>query len=436
MTVHEQARVAAVFVHGFASKADTWSNFEKRITEDDDLKFVDVLRFEYATHIPKFLFWRPDRRLPTLSTIADVLQNFLDVQAADYQRLVLVCHSMGGLVAQRYLQRMLNQGLGADLARIRRVVMFATPNAGSEIAGKLRRKLLGSHPQERDLRPLSEEIRDTHAAVIRDIVNAAKAGDRTCPIPFSVYAGADDNIVPRASAQGSFPRAKALPGDHFSIIQPLERHHASFATLRQLLMEAASDSGPPAPSGVVTAAPTTIGTQPPPQSKPPTVIISELRADADGTLWEHIYHEVREELSSAAISVIDKQYYPDATVDLLITVRSSEATLSQEPSAKPAILKIYAEHLHSGGRILVGVCAMGEGCQDARRIIKGWLPTEPEGSFYIEGAADENELYRYLTIWMRSAIRRLSPQMQGASRIDRMLDLEPDPYDISGRNSL
>lgn len=246
----DQDRLAVVLVHGFASKAKTWKCFDERIAEDDDLKMVDVLHVQYSTRIPRSVWWLPHRRLPTLSTIADVLQTFLESEIADYRKLVLVCHSMGGLVVQRYLQRMLNQGRGLELARIRRIVLFATPNAGSDFARSLRSDLLGSHPQEKDLRTLNEEIRDTHAAVIRDVVNADKVSERTCPIPFSVYAGADDNIVPRASAQGSFPTVGALPGDHFSIIKPDSRSHGSYTTLRRLLLEAAADSDPPGPATV------------------------------------------------------------------------------------------------------------------------------------------------------------------------------------------
>ncbi|MBD0424980.1 alpha/beta fold hydrolase [Streptomyces sp. TRM S81-3] len=433
----EQDRLAAVFVHGFASKAATWRNFDERISEDDELQSVDVLHLEYSTHVPRSLFWRPDRRLPTLSTIADVLQTFLETEAAGYRRLVLVCHSMGGLVVQRYLQRMLNQGRGAELERIRRVVLFATPNAGSDFARQLRRDLLGSHPQERDLRTLNEEIRDTHAAVIRDVVNAKIVGERTCPIPFSVYAGAEDNIVPRASAQGSFPEVGALPGDHFTIIKPTSRHHRSYATLRRLLLETAADSDPPIQQAV------TVNTQIDDQAhrslyqaNPSTVIVSELRTDFHGTQWESVYHSVREQLSSASISVVDKWNYPDAPVDVLITVRSADAVLQENSSTQGTVLKVYAEHVRSGGKIFVGICAVGARWPEAKTVIIEWLPADIEGSFYVEGVPDAIQLYTIMTTWIQAAIKRKSVHMRDGSRIDRVLDLAPDPYDIPGRKPL
>ncbi|WUH89434.1 alpha/beta fold hydrolase [Streptomyces sp. NBC_00433] len=235
-------RLGVVFVHGFNSGPKVWKRFTSLIDDDPDLGFVDTGTFGYATGFTRL---RPDRALPSLSTVADHLKTHLEIEGAD-RRLVLVGHSMGGLVIQRYLVRMLAEGRGRELTRIRRVVLFACPNAGSEIARSARRQILGGNPQERQLRTLDEDVRDTHTAVLRDIVGTEAVSERTCPIPFSVYAAESDRVVPRASAQGAFPRSGVLPGDHFSVVQPRSRDDAAYTTLRHLLREEASGSDPPA----------------------------------------------------------------------------------------------------------------------------------------------------------------------------------------------
>ena len=47
-------------------------------------------------------------------------------------KIVLVTHSQGGLIVQRYLARRLASGHGEELRRIRRIVMYACPNNGSQ----------------------------------------------------------------------------------------------------------------------------------------------------------------------------------------------------------------------------------------------------------------------------------------------------------------
>ncbi len=187
----------------------------------------------------------PRRRLPGIDTIADSLKEFLDTEAGPYRRLLLISHSQGGLVVQRHLARMTAEGRGADLRRIDRVVMLACPNNGSEIALSLRRPLLRGNLQERELRPLHERVAETQRAVLRDIVHAREVTERTCPIPFSVYAGESDNIVTPASARGTFPDAAVLPGDHPGIARPDSRDHRTYTTLKRLILLASPDAGRP-----------------------------------------------------------------------------------------------------------------------------------------------------------------------------------------------
>jgi pimeloyl-ACP methyl ester carboxylesterase len=97
------------------------------------------------------------KRIPDFNTLADSLGTFLETLR--HPNVVIVSHSQGGLIAQRYLARMVMNARGRELLRIRRVVMFACPNSGSEIFLTLRRAALAwSHPQERQLRPLDEAV--------------------------------------------------------------------------------------------------------------------------------------------------------------------------------------------------------------------------------------------------------------------------------------
>ncbi|MEU9167383.1 alpha/beta fold hydrolase [Streptomyces sp. NPDC048420] len=216
----EDDKAAIVFVHGLFSSSETWRDLNAQLSGMPEIaRGFDLLLFDYAT--PRASF-NPLRKIPTLDTVAESLRSYLDSQPISHQRLVFVTHSQGGLVVQRYLSRMLAEGRGWELARIRRVVMFACPNNGSELLLLVRRSLRGGivNIQERELRPLQASVQEAQRRVVTGIVHAQYVSSDRCPIPFMSYAGESDNVVSHSSAVSVFPEAAVLPGDHFSIIKP------------------------------------------------------------------------------------------------------------------------------------------------------------------------------------------------------------------------
>jgi pimeloyl-ACP methyl ester carboxylesterase len=233
-----------VLVHGLFSSPNTWNPLTRLIEQDAELSSkYDVSRFAYQS--PAWN-WRPTKRIPDFNTVADSLATFVEVECVSYDKIVLVSHSQGGLVVQRYLARMIGQGLGMELAGIRRVVLLACPNNGSELFLLLRRSAkFWRHPQERQLRPISDAVIEAQRTVLRSIVFADSLGTDRCPIPFAVYAGESDNIVTPASANSVFPRVGAVPGDHSSILKADSTTHRTFTTIKANLLFALNDT----PSG-------------------------------------------------------------------------------------------------------------------------------------------------------------------------------------------
>ncbi|MFE9682656.1 esterase/lipase family protein [Streptomyces sp. NPDC006285] len=227
-------RLGVVMIHGIRSGPKVWQPLEQLVAADEELGFVETLPFEYATGVRRL---HPLRVFPSIDMVADSLKEFLATEAGNFERLMFVTHSQGGLVGQRYLARVLAEGAGQELARIKRVVMLACPNNGSELLLSLRRNVLGlGHPQEKDLRPLNDQVTATLRTILRDVVHAAAVTDRTCPIDFRVYAGESDRVVPASSAQSVFPDTAALPGDHSTILKADSTGHRTFTTLRRLIL--------------------------------------------------------------------------------------------------------------------------------------------------------------------------------------------------------
>lgn len=230
-------RTAVVFVHGLFSSGKAWSQFRCLLADDEDLAELRLLGFEYPS--PKFVL-NPLRRIPDFNILAESLRTFLEeTEAAEYESIVLVSHSQGGLIVQRYLAQSVMGARGHELTRIKRVVMFACPNSGSEIFILVRRALaFWYQPQERHLRPLNEAVGSAQQVVINRIVHAAGVASDRCQISVRAYAGEEDNVVTPVSAKGVFPDTGVLPGDHSSIIRPDSRSHRSYLALKRNLLQA------------------------------------------------------------------------------------------------------------------------------------------------------------------------------------------------------
>lgn len=239
--------VHVVFVHGLFSSAETWDPFVGLIEQDPETApAVRVHRFEYAS--PKVRL-RPTRRIAEVEDLASSLDVYLRTMVPPGEPTMLVGHSQGGLIVQRYLAMMVRGARARELACVRRIVLFACPNNGSEFLLSLRRRLkVWRHPQEQQLRPFNRLVVDTQKVVLKSIVYADGCTETRCRIPIVVFAGEQDGIVPPESSTAAFPDTGFLPGDHFSILHAADRSSRSYAALRKELLAAAWPVAPTAPA--------------------------------------------------------------------------------------------------------------------------------------------------------------------------------------------
>ncbi|MFJ5607978.1 esterase/lipase family protein [Streptomyces sp. NPDC093221] len=232
----DKPSLAIIFVHGLFSGEETWSPLRKLIGSNSD--FADVVVDTYNYPSPKFKI-NPLHRIPNINDIAEGLRTFLEEKFADYDAVIIVSHSQGGLVVQRYLQRTLNAGRGKKLANIKYIIMFACPNSGSELFLLARRWILFffRHSQAKELGVLSEAVAEAQNKVVHNVVRATTHSDTEWHIPISAYFGSTDNIVRPVSAVGLFQDTGSLPGDHSTIIQPSSSDDLVLLTLRRKVLK-------------------------------------------------------------------------------------------------------------------------------------------------------------------------------------------------------
>jgi len=124
----------------------SWGKFEQLLKADADLKDrLDVAFYNFPTGL-----WRliPSWKSLPAQDLAKGLATKIQVQYGAYQKILLVCHSFGGLIGKKYIVDEIKR---SDQLRIREVIFFAVPHLGTETAN-IFGKLSFGHRQLNQLR--------------------------------------------------------------------------------------------------------------------------------------------------------------------------------------------------------------------------------------------------------------------------------------------
>lgn len=228
----------AVFVHGFNSSARCWDAMLALLRDDPEIApAFELLCFEYSTGIARMPVIR---RFPNIFEVGRGLGHWLDSIGDGYRDITLVGHSQGGLVIQSFLLDRLEDDRGESLARVREVLLIATPNLGSSVFSGVRKAFSRVLPnsQEYMLRVLNGDIARLMREVQKRIVGAGDAKARECPVAIQALWGEMDQIVPEPSARGAFTSGFAIPGDHSSVLKPSGgRGDRRYRAVRDALLE-------------------------------------------------------------------------------------------------------------------------------------------------------------------------------------------------------
>ncbi|BFU45340.1 hypothetical protein [Krasilnikovia sp. MM14-A1004] len=259
LVVHRHAGLSdcatlVVFVHGLGGRRygtrPTWGEFPRLIFQE--LPDVDVGIYEYVSLRGRVRFWRS----VDLEVEAEVLAGVLR-QASTYQRIVLVAHSMGGLLCKAAVRFLIESGEFRHPPYVSGLIMMATPQAGSLRVPRLAGRLT------RDGRALV-----AHGALVtqlntffttRVVLDGSEPGPNRESLPTWGVLGSSDFVVDTLSASLGLPmnRTRRVRGSHTSIVKPATRQADAFRyvadRVRQLVgrdgsATATSASGPELPS--------------------------------------------------------------------------------------------------------------------------------------------------------------------------------------------
>ncbi len=213
-----------IFVNGFGGRAPKdWAKMLEAIAGDRDLSSWSIDSYSMATdefRLPHF------SRFSGISLLAADLKTYIESKYPEKKPIVLVGHSLGGVVIRQYIVDMLR--IGAN-ERLDGAVLFASPHAESELRN------IKSILSWRDfhLKKLCAEF-EVLNAINRDwlALHAAEKIRSVC------IAGASDSIVSAVMASPYYPVDNIkVVADHgyFDIVEPDALEDVRYLVLKRFL---------------------------------------------------------------------------------------------------------------------------------------------------------------------------------------------------------
>jgi len=229
-------KACVIFIHGFnGDPTFTWGRFPDLLCHEPSMNGWDIICFGYESSLAPDLtgIWKGH---PPIQTIANSLGAFVKSSfASNYDALVFIAHSMGGLVVQRALLD--EQSLAQTVDK---VILFGTPSFGLKKAGFFQLPLLRKlFRQPRDMGKKSNFIKSLRSDWSRQF-------GTTIPFGFLAVAGSEDEFVPRSASINGFPQNQfaVVPGNHLTIVKPEKATDASFTIAHGFITEKDGYLGP------------------------------------------------------------------------------------------------------------------------------------------------------------------------------------------------
>jgi hypothetical protein len=126
-----------VFVHGFGGAKSTWYEFTSCLNQNWNKEYsFSLYYYQYTKYDLKCSFLSFIKNIvaggPPIEDLADRLGDYISENCSNHEDIILVCHSMGGLVARKYLIGPIIKY--PMIEHVTTLFTFATPHYGSRWA--------------------------------------------------------------------------------------------------------------------------------------------------------------------------------------------------------------------------------------------------------------------------------------------------------------
>lgn len=213
-----------VFVHGLSGSAEgTWGSMIEFFRRDHCFSAYALDTYEYPTSKIRFAF---GRKMPGIQDLAQGLASYIRAYHGDKKEIVLIGHSLGGLVLRYYI---LNEFKKNTHTNIVAAAMIATPHTGAALA-KLGKSFSWNHAHLKQLAKGGDLLRS-----ILDDWGMLKIEEKIRTLYVS---GGVDSVVDRESSMpyhGMSNFENLIKYDHVQVIKPDHEHDIRFVTLKKFV---------------------------------------------------------------------------------------------------------------------------------------------------------------------------------------------------------
>lgn len=250
----KQKKNLILFIHGLTGDKLTWTNekgqtFPQLLFTNGTLKkSYDIAFFDYYSKIFNPVRLKSLGKLfnkitgtktgqielnLNVENISDVLVTELEVHCNNYNKIVVIAHSMGGLIAKCTTLKLVTK---RSTIKINKLISLAVPHNGSSIATIVKLVAPQAHAQISDLAPLSDITTELSNNWLQD---------NTGKLPQIIYFyGKYDNVVQQNSAVGISNEkqiAMFFETDHEKIAKPASNQASVYKAAEKILLDVISE---------------------------------------------------------------------------------------------------------------------------------------------------------------------------------------------------
>ncbi len=214
-------KLLLLFVHGLGGDETTWGQFPSLLRQDQQVSnSIEIAFYGYPTKLIRLPWTKRSNRIQDLSR---AIRTEFAARFHSYSSVIIVAHSLGGLIAQKFIIEELKGGAPLKVSGL---ISFAVPSAGAGIAS-LGDILSFRHFQVRQLRKQSEVLES-----INSDWRALNCNEKLKVV--RVYGGQDKIVpqVPNSEYQSEF----IADEDHSSIVKPKSNRSTAYLIVRNFVL--------------------------------------------------------------------------------------------------------------------------------------------------------------------------------------------------------